>query len=103
MIFILSFSLTISFEFDIVLINDNNRTKGLKMNRIKAEIKKAENTPYSGSKGDLELGLAVRIAYECTDHCKDRHEFLAEAIFEKIVQDLGHAAAKAIFANMVEK
>jgi hypothetical protein len=72
------------------------------MNRIKAEIKKAENTSYAKSDMDLELGLAIRIAYECTDHIENRHELLAEATFEKIVQDLGQEAAMNIFSGFVK-
>jgi hypothetical protein len=44
-----------------------------------------------------ELGLAVRVAYECTDHTVDRHRLLVEAVFEKIVQDLGQDTAKKKF------
>lgn len=72
------------------------------MDRIKAEIKKAENTSYAVSDKNLELGLAVRIAYECTDHSENRHELLAEATFEKIVQDLGQETAMNIFSGFVK-
>jgi hypothetical protein len=43
------------------------------------------------------LGLAIRIAFNCTDHAKNRYELLAEAAFDKIAQDLGNDIAREIF------
>ena len=53
------------------------------MKRIKSTREKAQGTDWADSDKNRELGLAVRIAFECTDHAENRYELLAEAIFEK--------------------
>lgn len=68
------------------------------MKRIKNALEKAEDTDWAHSDKNRELGLAVRIAFECTDHAEKRHEFLIEAVFEKVAQDLGVDAAREMFA-----
>lgn len=70
------------------------------MKRIENTIKEARETPYAKAEGNLELGLAVRIAYACTDHVEKRHELMVEAVFEKIAQDLGEDAARDLFVKV---
>jgi hypothetical protein len=69
------------------------------MKRIEAALKSAQGWPDDKNS---ELGLAVRIAFECTDHSENRHELLIEAVFEKLAQDLGEAAAREIFLDFAE-
>ncbi|NDY74566.1 hypothetical protein DO021_22155 [Desulfobacter hydrogenophilus] len=71
------------------------------MKRIENTVKEAHETPYAQAEGDLELGLAVRITYACTDHVENRHELMVEAVFEKIAQDLGEDAARNLFVKVV--
>ena len=65
------------------------------MERIKAAIEQAKS--WDTTNLDKELGLAIRIAFNCTDHAKNRYELLAEAAFDKIAQDLGNDIAREIF------
>ncbi len=70
------------------------------MKRIENTVKEAHEAPYTQAEGNLELGLAVRIAYACTDHVENRHELMVEAVFEKIAQDLGEDAARDFFVKV---
>lgn len=68
------------------------------MKRIEAEIEKAKGIAWDNGDPNRELGLAIRIAYKCTDHIKDhRYKVLLEAAFELISQDCGPDAAKQLF------
>ena len=72
------------------------------MKRIEAEIKKANGTAWDNGDPNRELGLAIRIAYECTDHAaENRHVLLLQAIFEMIAESRGADTAKQLFNDVV--
>lgn len=61
---------------------------------------------------EQELKIAVKIAYECTDHINDsgptplaftaRYEALLKAVYDRLACDLGKTRANALFAKVVE-
>lgn len=75
------------------------------MKRIEAEIEKVKVKGSAWDNGDpnRELGLAIRIAYKCTDHIKEhRYKVLLEAAFEMISQEYGSDAARQLFGVVAD-